>query len=148
MRESEEHILWHKVLGASAFLIAFVTYLVMMQPSLSFWDCGEFAAAAWGVQIPHPPGAPLWTLVGRIAMIVPILHDPIARYNLLSVLASSVTVLLLYLTLVRIIKLFKSPQNNFVPRQNPGRFEFRYEENSASEKRLQSFFLLGSSFFL
>jgi hypothetical protein len=90
-----------------SFAAAFATYLLTMQPTVPFWDCGEFASAAWALQIPHPPGAPLWTLVGRIAMIVPTYGDIVARYNLLSVIASSITVLLLYLTLVKLIRLWR-----------------------------------------
>ncbi|MDP4219648.1 MAG: DUF2723 domain-containing protein [Bacteroidota bacterium] len=97
----------HYLFAGFAFLVAFFTYFSTMQPSIPFWDCGEFAAAAWAMQIPHPPGSPLWTIVGRIAMMLPTMADPVARYNLFSVLASAATVVILYLTLVRIIKLWR-----------------------------------------
>ena len=102
----------HYITAGVAFLAAFLTYLFTMQPTIPFWDCGEFAAAASALQVPHPPGAPLWTLVGRIAMILPTFSDPAARYNLFSVISSALSILILYLTLVRLIRLWRGyPQN-------------------------------------
>src|ERR1043166_6447375 len=97
----------HYLFAGIAFLVAFVTYVLTMQPTIPFWDCGEFAAAASALQVPHPPGAPLWTIVGRIAMISPTFTDPAARYNLFSVLSSAGSILLLYLTLVKLIKIWR-----------------------------------------
>jgi len=97
----------HYILAGVAFFVAFLTYLLTMQPTIPFWDCGEFAAAASALQVPHPPGAPLWTLVGRIAMLLPTFSDPAARYNLFSVLSSAASILLLYLTLVKLIKMWR-----------------------------------------
>ncbi len=97
----------HYILGAVAFVGAFITYVSTMQPTIPFWDCGEFAAAASALQIPHPPGAPLWTIVGRIAMLLPTFSDPAARYNIFSVISSALSILLLYLTLVRLIRIWR-----------------------------------------
>jgi tetratricopeptide (TPR) repeat protein len=97
----------HYAFAGASFLIAFLAYVITMQPSIPFWDCGEFAAAAWALQVPHPPGAPLWTIVGRIAMMLPTFSDPVARYNLFSVLSSAGTIMLLYLTISRLIKLWR-----------------------------------------
>src|SRR5881392_3237993 len=98
---------WHLIAAATAFFVAFFTYLLTMQPTIPFWDCGEFAAAAAALQIPHPPGAPLWTIIGRLAMILPTFSDPAARYNLFSVISSALSILLLYLTLVRLLKFWR-----------------------------------------
>lgn len=97
----------HYAFAGASFLIAFIVYLMTMQPTVPFWDCGEFAAAAWAMQVPHPPGAPLWTLVGRFAMMLPTFDDPVARYNLFSVLSSAGTIMILYLTVVRLAKLWR-----------------------------------------
>ncbi len=97
----------HYIFAGVAFATAFLTYFMTMQPTIPFWDCGEFAAAAWALQVPHPPGSPLWTIVGRIAMMLPTMADPVARYNLFAVLASAGTILITYLTLVRLIKLWR-----------------------------------------
>src|SRR5690349_5286321 len=97
----------HYLFAAVAFIVGFFTYFLTMQPSISFWDCGEFAAAAVGLQIGHPPGSPLWTMLGRFAMMLPTSGDLVARYNLFSVLASALSILLLYLTTARLIKLWR-----------------------------------------
>lgn len=77
------------------------------QSSVAFWDCGEYAATAPALEVPHPPGAPLFTLIGRIAMMTPYVHDPALRYNLVSGLASALAVMLLYLIGVRVISRWK-----------------------------------------
>ncbi|HEY6171852.1 MAG TPA: DUF2723 domain-containing protein [Candidatus Kapabacteria bacterium] len=97
----------HYAFAAASFFIAFIVYLMTMQPTVPFWDCGEFAGAAWALQVPHPPGSPLWTLVGRFAMMLPTFDDPVARYNLFSVLSSAGTIMILYLTVVRLAKLWR-----------------------------------------
>lgn len=56
----------NNVLGWVAFAIALVTYTLTLEPTVSFWDCGEFISASFRLQICHPPGAPLFLLFGRI----------------------------------------------------------------------------------
>ncbi len=97
----------HYVFAGASFLIAFLVYYMTMQPSIPFWDCGEFAGAAMNLQVPHPPGSPLWTIVGRLAMMLPTQADVVSRYNLFSVLASAVTIMLLYLTTARLIRMWR-----------------------------------------
>ncbi len=97
----------HYLFAGLSFFVALIVYLLTMQPSIPFWDCGEFAAAAWGLQVPHPPGSPLWTLIGRVGMMMPTFEDPVARYTLLSVLSSAVVILLVYLTVVRLVRLWR-----------------------------------------
>ncbi len=97
----------HYIFAGLAFFIALFTYGMTMQPTIPFWDCGEFSAAAIGLGVPHPPGAPLWTLIGRLGMLIPFFTDPTARYNFLSVISSATSVMLLYLTIVRLIKIWR-----------------------------------------
>ncbi len=103
----------HYIFAGIAFFVAFFTYLATMQPSISYWDCGEFAAAAAGLQVGHPPGSPLWTMLGRVAMMLPTFTDHVARYNLFSVIASALSILLLYLTTARLIKLWRGEPKSF-----------------------------------
>lgn len=80
-------------------LIACGVYLTTMEATGSLWDCGEFASSAYKVQIPHPPGAPLFVLIGRLFMIP---FDPAhaaTGINALSALASGFTILFLFWTI-------------------------------------------------
>jgi len=97
--------------GVLAMVVTLITYLWTMQPSVSYWDCGELAAAAWGLQIPHPPGAPLWTLLGRLAILLPTFSDPVARLNFLSVLSSTISIGFLYFSAVRVLNLISAGEN-------------------------------------
>ena len=60
----------HKVFGTLAFLLAAITYIMTVQPSVPFWDCGEFTAASTWQQVPHPPGAPLFLMIGKVFQII------------------------------------------------------------------------------
>ena len=71
-----------------------------MDRSVSWWDCGEFIATGYGLQVGHPPGAPLYQLVSHLFMLLsfgnPMLVAPLS--NLVSVLCASLTVMLLFLS--------------------------------------------------
>ena len=57
--------LLNNVFGWLAFAIAATTYLITMEPTASFWDCGEFISTAYKLDVGHPPGAPFFMLTGR-----------------------------------------------------------------------------------
>jgi hypothetical protein len=92
--------------GGIVFLIALIQFALTVQPSVSFWDCGEFAAAGISLQVPHPPGAPLFTIIGRIFSMLPLNIDPGLKINWISVLASAFSILFLYLAAVKLIENF------------------------------------------
>lgn len=93
----------HRGFAVLAFAIALITYYMTVQPSVPFWDCGEFTAAAVWQQVPHPPGAPLFLLIAKLFDMLPIGGDPGWRVNLTSVVSSAFTVLLTYLIIVKMI---------------------------------------------
>lgn len=95
----------HYAFASIAFVVSLITYLMTVQPTVPFWDCGEFTAAAVQQQVPHPPGAPLFLMLGKMFHLLPF-GDPGWRVNLLSVISSAFTVLLLYLITVRVIRNF------------------------------------------
>ncbi len=102
----------HYALAALSFLVAAGTYLTTMQPSIPFWDCGEFLGAAATLGISHPPGAPMWTLIGRILSMPIPFADPAAKMNALSALCGALSAMLLYLTTVRVIRVWRgNPQS-------------------------------------
>ncbi|RKY72715.1 MAG: hypothetical protein DRP97_00225 [Candidatus Latescibacterota bacterium] len=97
----------NRIAAGLVFIIAFGVYLKTMAPTTSFWDCGEFIATSYTLGVPHPPGAPLFILLGRLFTFLPIWEEVARRVNLISVLSSALTVLLTYLITVRLIKLWK-----------------------------------------
>jgi hypothetical protein len=97
----------NRIVGLLVFLTALITLFSTVSPSVSFWDPGERIAAAYLVQVPHPPGTPLFILTGRVLSMVPFAGDIAFRVNTISVLAGSFTVLLLYLMIVKLIGYFR-----------------------------------------
>jgi hypothetical protein len=82
-----------RTIAASAALVAFIVYLVTLAPSVSFWDSGEYITCSWVLGIPHPPGVPLFVLMGRVSAIVfGFIPSIAARVNLMCALAGTVTV--------------------------------------------------------
>ena len=58
---------WNNIVGGIMFILSAVVYLLTVEPTVSFWDCGEFILSAFKLQVGHPPGAPLFLMMGRIA---------------------------------------------------------------------------------
>ncbi len=87
------------------FLFSTLVYLLTMDRTVSWWDCGEFIATGYGLQIGHPPGAPFYQLITHCAMLLsfgdPMWVAPLS--NLVSVLCGSLTVMLLYKTILLLI---------------------------------------------
>jgi hypothetical protein len=101
----------NKILAGVALLLSFIVYFITMAPTVSFWDCGEFAACSYILGVPHPPGTPLFLLIGRVFTLIP-WRDVASRINLISVLATSLTISILFLIIVRLICEWRGkPQN-------------------------------------
>jgi hypothetical protein len=93
----------NNIIGWIVFAISLIVYILTLEPTVSLWDCGEFLASAWLMQIGHPPGAPLFVLLGRLVGLLAPSSDTVALFiNGLSALASAATVLFLYWTIVRL----------------------------------------------
>lgn len=96
-----------RIIGAVVYLLSVIVLFKTVQPSVSFWDCGEVSAAAYGMQIPHPPGSPFMTLMGRFFSMLPTADNMGLRINYLSVITSGLTILMLYLIIVKLIENYK-----------------------------------------
>ncbi len=97
----------NRIFAFLVFIISMIIYFRTVAPTTSFWDCGEFITCSYILGVPHPPGAPLYILVGRIFSMIPIVADIGMRVNLLSSLTSAIAVMLTYLIIVRLIIMFR-----------------------------------------
>lgn len=86
----------NNIAGWAVFVIAAFTYLSTIEPSVSFWDCGEFLSACYKMQVVHPPGAPAFLLLGRIAMLFGSPETGAMMVNGMNALASALTILFLF----------------------------------------------------
>ncbi|MGD8305624.1 MAG: DUF2723 domain-containing protein [Ignavibacteria bacterium] len=99
--------LMNRIFAAVIFAISLFIYLSTVQPSVSFWDCGEFTAAAYYLQVPHPPGAPFFLILGNFFAKLPIADNVGYKMNLISVISSALSILFLYLVAVKFINIYK-----------------------------------------
>ncbi|MHB9031108.1 MAG: glycosyltransferase family 117 protein, partial [Candidatus Latescibacterota bacterium] len=104
----------NKILAAIIFTVMLVIYVQTVAPTLSFWDCGEFIATSFIMGIPHPPGSPMLSIIGRVMSLVPFsdfrgsgVTEIAYRVNLLDVLLGALTVMLTYLVMVQLIRRFR-----------------------------------------
>ncbi|MEJ2636448.1 MAG: DUF2723 domain-containing protein [Calditrichia bacterium] len=104
----------NRLFAAFVFLFSFVVYYMTIAPTVSFWDCGEFIASSYRLAVPHPPGSPLYLLVGRIFSMIPIFANIAKRVNFISTLSSALTVMFLYLTIVIMIKQYLKDGKGFM----------------------------------
>ena len=102
-----EHKKLNRLVAASVFLVSLVVYLKTLSDSVVFWDVGEFIAASYLLQVPHPPGSPLFLIIAKVFSFLPTAHDAAVRVHLVSPFASVITAHVLYLSIVKLILLWK-----------------------------------------
>ncbi len=102
----------NRLTAAFIWLFSFIIYALTVSSTVSYWDCGEFIACSYGLAVPHPPGAPLFLLVGRFFSMIPFVDDIGFRVNYISVLSSAFTVMFLYLSIVHLIREWKGTLGN------------------------------------
>ena len=96
---------WNTILGWFAFAVALVTYTLTVEPTMSFWDCGEYIATAAKLEVGHPPGAPLFQMIGAFFAMFAIDKEHIAlMVNMTSVVSSAFTILFLFWSSSMILK--------------------------------------------
>jgi len=101
------HRTLNRIVAAAVFVVTLSVYLLTLSPTVVFWDVGEFIAAAKLMQVPHPPGSPLFLLGARLAMMVPFVADQAVRAHALSAVLSALGILFFYLVIVRLITNFR-----------------------------------------
>ena len=97
--------LYNLVVGWTTFLVSAVVYLLTIEPTTSFWDCGEFITTAATLQVGHPPGAPVFMVVGRLFTLLggsP--SNAAVMINIMSALASAFTILFLFWSITHLAK--------------------------------------------
>ncbi|MBI1305075.1 MAG: DUF2723 domain-containing protein [Bacteroidetes bacterium] len=89
-----QYKLWNNIVGWFTFAIGMLVYSLTVEPSVPLWDCGEFISASYSLQVVHPPGAPLFLMLGRIFAMFAMgnLENVALAVNMLSVVASALTV--------------------------------------------------------
>jgi len=96
---------WNTIIGWVSFIVALITYTLTLEPTVSSWDCGEYISTAVKLEVGHPPGAPLFQMLG--AFFAMFSNDPsqwAKMVNFMSALASAFTILFLFWTITNLAK--------------------------------------------
>ncbi|WP_271407002.1 glycosyltransferase family 117 protein [Tenacibaculum soleae] len=96
---------WNIILGWFSFAVALITYTLTLEPTVSSWDCGEYISTAVKLEVGHPPGAPLFQMLG--AFFAMFSNDPsqwAKMVNFMSGLASAFTILFMFWTITNLAK--------------------------------------------
>jgi Dolichyl-phosphate-mannose--protein O-mannosyl transferase len=96
---------WNNIAGWTSFAIAAVVYLLTIEPTVSYWDCGEFITCAHKFEVSHPPGAPLFLLLAKIFSLPAPNTAKVAMFiNAFSALMSALTILFVFWTITHLAK--------------------------------------------
>ena len=102
--DNKKFNLWNRIVALAVFVVSSVTYLMTIEPTASFWDCGEFIASSYKLEVGHPPGNPVFQLFARFfSMFADAEHAAVA-VNAMNALLSALTIFFLYLTVVFFVK--------------------------------------------
>ena len=103
-------------MGWFTFLIALITYSITVEPTVSFWDCGEYISTSAKLELGHPPGAPLFQMLGAFFALFAFEKTQVALLiNMMSVISSAFTILFMYWSQTMLLtKLVAKENNTFV----------------------------------
>jgi hypothetical protein len=89
---------WNTILGWTTFAIALITYSLTVEPTMSFWDCGEYISTAAKLEVGHPPGAPLYQMLGAFFAMFSFGNNEMVALmvNMMSVFSSAFTILFMF----------------------------------------------------
>ncbi|MFI5251586.1 MAG: protein O-mannosyl-transferase family [Bacteroidota bacterium] len=111
---SEKNI--NRLIGLGVFLVTLIVYLKTLSVTVVFWDVGEFCAASWLLQVPHPPGSPLFVIIARCVSMVPFYSDIAARMHSISAFAGAFAAAFTFFILVKLITRFRGEIVTFADR--------------------------------
>lgn len=101
----KKYTLLNNTIGWIILLISSYVFIATIEPSASFWDCGEFIASATKLQVGHPPGAPLWLMIARVfGLFASDVEGIAAADNVFSALCSSFSILFLFWSITALAK--------------------------------------------
>jgi hypothetical protein len=96
---------WNTILGWFSFLIALVTYTLTTEPTVSFWDAGEYILTSAKLQVGHPPGAPLFQMLGAFFSMFALEPSQVGfMMNMMSAMSSAFTILFMFWTITILLK--------------------------------------------
>jgi hypothetical protein len=101
----KKYKLLNNLIGWTVFAVAAVVYLLTIEPTASLWDCGEFIASAYKLEVGHPPGNPIFMLTANL--FTQLVSDPshkAAMVNSMSAIFSALTILFLFWTITRLVR--------------------------------------------
>lgn len=108
----------NNIVGWLTFLVAAVTYLLTIEPTASFWDCGEFITTSYKLEVGHPPGAPFFMILGKFFTIFGgSAHNAAVMINSMSALASAFTILFLFWSITHLAKKLVKPEGEYTMAQ-------------------------------
>jgi hypothetical protein len=112
---------WNNLTGWLLFVFSAIVYLLTVEPTVSFWDCGEFILSAFKLQVGHPPGAPLFLMVGRIATLFAggDTSKAALMINILSALCSAFAIMFLFWTITHLVRKVFVKGNTLEAKQIP-----------------------------
>ena len=104
--------LWDKAVGWVVFFVATLSYLLTMEPTTSLWDCSEFIATSYKLEVGHPPGAPLFMMLARLAaLLTPSPEQVPMMINAMNCVASGFCILFLFWTITHLARRMTSRAN-------------------------------------
>ena len=112
---------WNLILGWTAFTLAFVVYAMTVEPTVSFWDTGEYILTSSKLEVGHPPGAPLFQMLGAFFSIFASEPAQIGLVlNMMSAAASAFTILFMFWSIVLLLKKLTSSGSESNPNAQVG----------------------------
>jgi len=115
----EKFRLYNLIFGWGVFLVSLIVYLLTIEPTASFWDCGEFIACSYKMEVGHPPGAPVFMVLGNLfTQFAGDVTRVAITMNIMSAMASAFTILFLFWTITHLLRKFYAEED----RERPGTF--------------------------